>query len=64
MNCLDVSFHVARIHKLLSAILTRESFVEMIAERLLAQLFFADSANEILDVALQVLADVHLKRLL
>lgn len=64
VNRLDMSFHITRINKLLSAILTRERFVEMIAKRLLAQLFFADSTNEILGVTLQVFANMHLERFL
>lgn len=64
MDLVDVSFHIARVHELLAAVLAVECLVKMITESLLAQLFVADATDEVLWVALKVLADVHLQRLL
>lgn len=56
MLFLNVSFHVARVHKVLPAVLTVEGLVEMIAERFSAEFFVTDSTDEVFGIALQVLA--------
>jgi hypothetical protein len=52
----DVSFHVAGIHELLVAVLAVESFVEVIAEGFLAEFFVTDSTDEVLGIAIKILA--------
>lgn len=54
----QVSSHASRVDELLPAELAVDGFVEMIAEGFLAQLLVAHPADEIVLVAVEVLADV------